>query len=221
MSNATLPSNISFTEEDIQAASVRPELKEGWYQFLIKSPENDVADSGHLQTKMQLKPLKVEGDPDSTMGISVRNNLFHPFRNPDREDHKPPNTAGLCHSFYRACFGNEIPDYPRMINKKWYLDGELLSTEEEVQGARVEANRATFEKSQEIWVDPTLLENHAIYGYAYKNGEYLNAKNFCAELPEGETLVDPEEAIVRNVKEKPAAAPANGKARAGKPGKKK
>lgn len=194
MSNQkNVPTNISYTDDEIAKASSRPTLNPGWYRFLIRNAENTVSENkGHIMTNITLAPLTDPDDAATFSSPTIRHNIVWPFKNPEYDGHKAPNTTGICHNFLRAVLPDEIHDYPRKVDRVLTYKGEAIPSDEEAS-CRMEVTRSVFEYGKKVLGDPEVLNDNVVYAEVYQNGEYLNARNFRAELPEEAVLVSPED----------------------------
>ena len=132
MSTNEIPTDVTFTPADVEAGAKPQRLRAGWRQWLITGAERSVSkDNGYLMITLSTRALAVEGDPTSIKGPNVRNNIVLPLKNPSRDDHRPPNTAGICHATLRALYPDEIPDYPRRVNGKLTYLGQTIDAADE------------------------------------------------------------------------------------------
>ena len=209
----------SFDPKDIAAAASKQSLSLGWFRFLTTDAKLQIAKSGHYMIVTRNEPLTDPDDPDSAVSrLSVRNNLVMPFDNPDVEDQKAPNTTGLMGQALRA-YGYDLPQYPRVIDGVLTYNGEEIEKAEE-DACRQEAVQAIWDACLALMQDPEQLVDQAFYAKTVQNGDFLNITSPCAELPEGEMLVLPEDfqsgndavvAVRGKAKAKPVATKKNGK----------
>jgi hypothetical protein len=191
-----LPTSLSYTEDDVANAATRPQLAEGWYRFVITNAKRtESRENGHLMINQTLTPLSDPDDADSKASPNIFNNLCFPHKNKNRADHKPPNTAGICHGFLMAIY-DDMPDYPRMVDGTLTYNGEAIDREDE-NACRQEVTKEVFERLNALWEDPDALLDEAVYGQVHINGQYVNVKNIRAELPEDAELVPASEMTQR------------------------
>ena len=188
----SVPTQISYTDSDINTAASRRVLRPGGYAFVVTSVDRAETKKGHMMLKCTVAPLKDPSNGDSTASPTARHNLFVPIKNPTVEDHEAPNTLGLCHSFLRAIEwdgeSGTIPPYPRFDGaaKTWSLDGEDID-EKEAKTARHDAAAATIAAMVDIWNGPDTLKRYAFKAESFINGSFVNLRNFASS---GEDLVD-------------------------------
>lgn len=193
MTDNQVPQTIEWTDEDLRNAGKRDQLSLGWYAFMVTDVKNSVSKNGHLMQRLTLKALRDPQDANSTFGPRVYHNVTLPFPNKGVAGHRPPNTTGICASTLRAAFG-DIPDYPRKGDDGWTYNDEAIS-QNEVDDIRANVNKTVWEKLKGLWVDGSPWKDCMFYAKMVENGEYRNLKAIQPTLPDGEDLVDPENAI--------------------------
>ena len=192
MSTNEIPTDVTFTPADVEAGAKPQRLRAGWRQWLITGAERSVSkDNGYLMITLSTRALAVEGDPTSIKGPNVRNNIVLPLKNPSRDDHRPPNTAGICHATLRALYPDEIPDYPRRVNGKLTYLGQTIDAADEAL-ARMSVTELLYSKLRTLWRDPEQLIGHAYYAEGYMNGDFFNQKSIRGDKGPGVVLVSAE-----------------------------
>jgi len=188
---ATVPTLLPFSNDDVKRNAAVDRLAEGWYRFVIDRAQTSVAESGTFQIVTNNAPLEDPEDGDSRVGPSIRNSLTIPLANPEVEGHKAPNTLGICQSFFCA-LSKEHPRFPRKDKESGLLlfRGEEIEREE-VAEKREEVVGLVHETLSNLWQDPEQLVDEAFFGEVIHNGDYANIKKVVAELPEGAELVPP------------------------------
>jgi len=185
----TIPTTLSFSDEDVANATKRDQLADGWYGFVISNPKRAVSKNGAFQISMQCIPLKDIDDADSRATPTIYNNLTLPKANKEIVGHKAPNTFGICQQFLRA-LDPQHPGFPRKIDGALMYRGETIELGQ-VADARKEATTVTLTKLGELWENPESLENEFFFAQVKTSGEYTNVKSITSELPNGVELVSP------------------------------
>ena len=131
---ASIPSNLSYTREDIAKAASRKKFKEGWYCAVVMDatpkvvPETVQNESMRNQLQISTR-VAVLADPNDSESLT-RETLFHtipsPIANPDVIDHVVPDWApSMCKGAIHAYFDAE--ELPRIekddVTKEYSFDG--------------------------------------------------------------------------------------------------
>ena len=195
-----IPLNIELTDDVIGKMAARRRLAAGkWFAFLIQpGAERKISEKKHLMLNMQLAPLRNPDDQTTQTGPMVRHNLVMPWKNPNEPTHEPPNTSGLCLSFCRAIYGNEVPKFPFKDSKRggrwFYQDREV--NEQDIDDLRKEVGLIVSTKLLEFWRNPELLSGHRIFGYTKHEGDFTSLDKVAYELPKGQQLAHEKEFVV-------------------------
>ena len=221
--------NVTYNKEMIAAAAQaeRAKMTEGFFPAIVtaaevatskeKTDEQGNTKGNNLMVVAELHVLKDPDDPTTTTGPRLRTWMVCPFSNPDVPGHEPhPATGRMMARSLNAFFPEDIKAMPEMRKGKIVFDGEEIS-EAEKEKADNEILEAVFEKAKELLQDPSsLLRRQCIIkvGYDKTNPDFPTIKGLFAELPDGASLVAPE-----NYTTKPApksiATKAKGKAKRG------
>lgn len=184
---------ISFSDQDVADAVIPDKLAEGWYLFVYKSAEASVHEkNGHLVINTTARPLEDPTDSASVSSLSIRDNIFLPFRNPDVPGHKRPNTLGLCQARLIA-IDHSFPIPPRKIKGKqaFEFDGQEIDSAQ-ADAERIKIGRRVMERLTDLWETPEELLECAFYGLVEHKDGYANINRWARELPADATLVAPE-----------------------------
>ena len=179
-----IPDEVDFTNADIDRALARPRLRGGeWYWGKITSVRKDVWKTGSLYLDMTVNPMDTSG---KTRGPSTRYKLTVPFANPNKADHKIPNTIGFCHDFLNAQYPQEFPRYPR-FNK---ADGTFVCDDGQVvdkptaKAMERDITRKVLQRIKECWSNPATLVGEVGF-VLIEDNQYRNVKEFATEAPPG------------------------------------
>jgi len=226
---AAIPRKVSYTDADVANAAKFDRFVEGWFRWKLTAIGPQISkDNHHLMIVGEYRALRDPTDAGSTFGPKCRNYLCLPFRNEDFDDHVPPKFfAKNTNVWLAAHLPERVPASPAKVDGVMQYKGEEIDNSE-LEALKKDAMDATFAVASELWEDESNAEmekllDSVVYARLYyqkdKEGnrsDFPSLGDFCAELPEGEELVDPDHAIEQavpaeeddeaEVEEKPAKA---------------
>lgn len=199
------PERVSYDKSDIQRESANTTLSDGWYKFVINATTIKDDPSGNVVANNRVNALDPE-DGETRKGPQMYQRITLPLRNPDREDHVPPDYAkGIAREFLRALDPDEIPDVPRRVDGNWQYQGEEIDADE-VEEKKEEATEKLLDACTKWCKNANLFKDYTFYGKVVtteKDGNvYTNIKSVRAELPDGETLVEASAFVTRQAPKK-------------------
>ena len=178
-----VPVALTWTDDQIRKAMERPELRPGWYHFVVTGEaKNGVFAKGHLNQMFVAAPMDSFGEKKSP---TIQHRLTLPFVNTEIEGHAAPNTFGFCHEYLHAVDSVRFPRFPKKEGDVWTTEqGDILDYEQS-QTAKEQIVRAVYEEINRRWQDPTVYEGESFFGLVEKSkdGKYLNITKIHAELP--------------------------------------
>jgi hypothetical protein len=194
VSNNQVPDDISYDASDVKRASARPNLRltgtNERYKFVVSAPAKKSVNekSGNFTLQLELRPLDSENTPKTP---SIRFQLFPPMPNKERENHKAPNTMGLCRSYLEAVGAEGVKKTPKWNSdaQGWVReDGSVIpQSQKAAADAEIEAaNMTVFEAMRARWKDPSLFERDCFFGSVIldkKTQKYRNVDRISGELP--------------------------------------
>jgi hypothetical protein len=200
ISQADLSDFFSQYEDDAFQSAVAKEdkLADGWFMTVAKDNEFKLNKAG---TNMQfVTTVQVLSDPSNegsiVKGVTLRSWTPMPRKpeNSTAEELKKQKFAFMkLVQFMHAYFPNDVPDYPR------YADGKLSWNGQEIEPSEKEAcirqsHKLALEAAQKLAQNPKLI----VGGYASvevkddPNSSFgPGIRRYAAELPNGESYVDP------------------------------
>ena len=197
MTEETLPTDVSFTNEDVTKSDQSAVLSEGWYRFMVKTAKQVVSKSDRklLGISCGCQALADADDAASGAGPFAWHTVWLSLKNPNVKNHKPVGVFSPA-MFLRACF-DDVPAYPTREDGEMVYEGEVIEASD-VADKRLEANTIIFQRQVDLWTDPSDLTDCAFYGKVVHtetdSGQtFVNIKFFSAELPEGAELVEEED----------------------------
>ena len=191
MSEQTIPTDISFTDDDVARGAARNLLNEGWYRFKITDSKQQISKNNYLMLVNQCAPLKDPDDGDSQTTPTVIDRVVLPWTNPNVDGHVPPKTGGLVVNFVRSVVGqDEHPYFPRRNPQSGSMEfkGETFD-ETEVDAKRKELTKLAYGQLLEWWKDPSQLIDYVFYGLIQHNGDFAQISRIKEELPDNAELV--------------------------------
>lgn len=194
--SSNVPATISYTKDDLARDVARKTYRPGWYAVVATSTITGTAKTGSLRLEQDYIPLKDANDTDSRSNVKVKNFAALPFKNPAAE-HAVPRTTGIMHGMLRAFggdIGKGIPDYPRKVEGTITFKGEVIDRSE-YNAACEEVVTAVRDRLVEIWANPSMMNGYVVYAFVDLDdkGEFNRIKTLRNELPEGESVVAPDD----------------------------
>lgn len=195
MNEVRVPDEVDFNNSEIAAANKRrtfaPTGEKRRVRFVVSAADRQVAkEKGTMMIVLTCSPLKDPDNADSKGSPTIRHSLILPKANKDFDGHRAPNTAGLCHSYYRAVMEDDMPDYPRFdrdANSYTYNGEEIERDENEVY--RLEVTGAVTAQLAKDWGTPGNRIDDCFYAEVVDNKGFANLRNLTSDLPEDCELV--------------------------------
>ena len=183
---STIPSSISFTDQDIKDATARPTLKEGWFYFRVTSPaRNGTTKNGHLSQSLILAPVDDMGETNIP---TIQHRVILPFLNTEFEGHVKPRTFGFCQQYLHAAQPKEHGAFPKKEGGAYTTeDGSVLDYDSATE-YRETLSRAVYEEMQRRWESPELYAGEEFFGKVVQNGEFLNVEKLRPVAPDDEEV---------------------------------
>ena len=203
-----------YSHDQIKKMAARDEASPGWYYALCTKLERHEKEGEPIKFNVQFSPLL---DPNDISSKHPRLSLF------DSMTLGESDTSGDVEGFWvtmaadraLALFDGvtgELPDVPRFdkASKKWILDGEALGSQEaqdklaDVREIGLNAAIDAYEDDSDEAVN-AIVGQKAVYvrverteGKKQNAGRFFsNIKEMRKELPEGASLVEPENFIYK------------------------